>query len=344
MNKFRVALISALLVPAGVMAADVDLSAVDLNDVKLNVSGFMWADVGFGDRYDGSDDDQVSIKKTALSIAPEYKNTRAELTLGVDNLLSDDPGSNGADDDINAVEAFIGINWDLAGGKFDLTVGKQPLLFGLKPNGWVGDHSVNQGLEYGSGNGAGGPGVNVSGQVQTGAIADWSFGGGSGVVGPDGSWSVRFGMFDGDGDSSLTDNWLLQARVEDFLGLAVYGNAGYQQIDVGGSSDNIISVGAGWIINQFDLSLEYQGIDRGIAGTADDETQIIAEAMWNFNETMSFYLDFATSDERSFDTTRLGALWNYNEHFYFQLEYANDSSDINAEDVNSIDLRLAFDF
>jgi len=333
MSKFRVALICAFLVPVGAMAAD------DMSDVKLNVGGFIWGDVGFGDRYDGSDDDQVNIEKAAVSVSPEYKNTRASIMFGVDNILSDDPGSNGSNDDIEAVEAFVGIYWDLAGGKLDLTVGKQGLLFGLKPNGWVGDHSVNQGLEYGSGNGAAGPGINVSGQVQTSVIVDWSLDENS-----NDSWSVRAGLFDGTGDTSMTDNWFIQGRTDNLLGTGVYGNVGYEQVDVGGSSEGIISIGAGMVIAKFDLSLEYQGIDQAIAGTAGDETQIIAEAMWNYNEDWSFYLDYATSDELDFDTTRLGAVWDYNEHFYFQLEYANDSSNINALDVNSIDLRLAFTF
>ena len=343
MNKFRVALISALLAPAGAMAAG--------DDVELNVGGFIWGDVGFGDRYDGSGDDSLNIEKAAVSISPEYKNTRAVVVLGVDNIQNGTSNSNGGNgDEIGAVEAFAGIKWDLMGGSLDLTVGKQPLLFGLKPNGWVGDHTINQGLEYGSGNGVFGPGVNVSGQVATSAIVDWSWGGSSGgsavsSVGSDGSWSIRFGFADGiDAESKITDNWLLQVRGDDLFGMGLYGNAGYEQVDIGGSSEGIISVGAGWAFDRFDLSLEYQGIDQNLVGTAGDETQIIAEAMFNLNETWSFYLDYATSDERDFDTTRLGAVWNYNDNFYFQLEYADDSSDINAEDVNSIDLRLAFNF
>ncbi len=351
MNKIRVALISALLAPAGAMAAG--------DDVKLNVGGFVWGDAGFGDRYSSSDDDRIGVFKAAVTMSPEYKNTRAVLVLGADDMFGGNAGQNGASStgDIKAQEVFAGIKWDLLGGSLDTTIGKQPLLFGLKPNGWVGDRSISFGLEYG---GAGG--VNVSGQVQTAIIADWSWGGSSGgsavsSIGSDGSWSIRFGMFDtdvspnsgSDGGSSMTDNWMIQARGDDLLGLGIYGNVGYEQRDVLGSSEGIISVGAGWQFGMFDLSLEYQGIDEALTnlvpGTGD-ETQIIAEATANINEAWLVYLDYATADKMDVDTVRLGTTWMYNDHVDFTAEYSDDSyaSNMSALDGSSIDFRMAFSF
>jgi hypothetical protein len=345
MNKIRVALISALLAPAGAMAAG--------DDVKLNVGGFIWADAGFGDRYDNSDDDRLGVFKTAVTLSPEYKNTRGVLVLGSDNLFGQDQFSTGNDSgdngDIKAQEAFVGIKWNALGGELDVTAGKQPILFGLKPNGWVGDRSITFGPEFG---GAGG--LNVSGQVQTAIIADWSFGADSGgsmvsSVGPEGVWVFRFGAFDTDdgdvaGGTSITDNWFGQVRAENLLGTGIYGSAGYEQVDVAGSSESIISVGAGWRWDKLDLSLEYQAIDMALAGTLDDETQFIAEATYNINQNWSAYVDYAVQDEADTDSIRVGTTWMYNEHVDFTAEYSDDSYDIGALDGSSIDFRMAFSF
>jgi hypothetical protein len=319
-----------MLASTGAYAAD---------DVDLNIGGFIWGDIGFGDRYDTSDDDSMGVSKAAVSLSPEYKNTRGVVVLGVDNIFND-----GDDDDVEMQEVFIGVKTDLLGGTLDTTLGKQPLLFGLKPNGWVGDRSIQQGLEFG---GAGG--IGVSGQVSNSLILDWSWGGGQGSmgssVGSDGTISIRAGLFDSDmGDTSVTDSWILQVRADDLFGTGLYGNAGYEQIDVGGSSEGIISVGAGWNLGMFDLSLEYQGIDQAIAGTADDETQIIAEAGFNLNEQWFFYVDYATSDEADTDTIRIGGMYHLNEHLDMWAEYSDDSFDVSAADTDSIDLRLAFNF
>jgi len=338
MNKIRVALISALLVPAGAMAAG--------DDVKLNVGGFIWADAGFGDRYESSDDDRLGVFKTAVTISPEYKNTRGVLVLGADDIFGEDAGSNGSNSgDFKAQEAFVGIKWDALGGSLDVTAGKQPILFGLKPNGWVGDRSITFGPEFGGANG-----TNVSGQVQTAIIADWSFGADSGgsmvsSVGPEGVWVFRFGAFDTDGDTSITDNWFGQVRAENLLGTGIYGSVGYEQVDVAGSSESIISVGAGWRWDKLDLSLEYQGIDQNIvSGLADDETQFIAEATYNINQDWSVYVDYAVQDEAETDSIRVGGTWMYNQHVDFTMEYSDDSYDIGAFDGSSIDLRMAFSF
>jgi len=356
MNKCRVALLSALLASTGATAAD---------DLELNIGGFVWGEVGFGDRYDNSDDDRLGVSKVALTLSPEYKNTRAVIVLGADGLFNEEHFSDGgaSNNDAEFKEAFVGIKVDLAGGVFDTTMGKQPLLFGLKPNGWVGDRSIQSGYEFG---GAGG--VNISGQVQTAIIADWSWGGdgsGSAVssIGSDGSWSIRFGLFDTDEDgpgdeaSSITDNFILQIRGDNLFGTGLYGSAGYQQNyqEISDDEEGIISVGAGWNFGMFDLSLEYQGIDQAIVeewnglplGTLDDdETVIIAEATFNLNEQWSFYADYATADEADVDTIRVGADFMYNEHMSFIIEYSDDSyaTSASALDTDSIDLRAAFSF
>jgi hypothetical protein len=323
------------------------------DDLELNIGGFIWGNLGFGDRYEDSDDDAVGVQKAAVTVSPEYKNTRGVLVLGVDDLFNENQFSDGSDDDSNieAKEAFVGIKFDLLGGSLDTTIGKQPLLFGLKPNGWVGDRSIQFGLEFG-----GADGVNVSGQVQSAFILDWSWGGDSGSsfgssVGGDGSVSIRFGLFDtDDGDAlagtAITDNWFLQVRADDLFGTGLYGNAGYEQVDVAGSSEGIISVGAGWMIAMFDLSLEYQGLDQNaVAGVADDETQIIAEVTANISDSWNVYLDYATADEKDVDTTRFGTTWSYNDHTDFTAEYSKDKySATGMDDDDSIDLRVAFNF
>ena len=332
MNKCRVALLSALLASTGAKAA---------GDVDLNIGGFVWGDVGFGDRYDASDDDQVKVAKAAISISPEYENVRAVAILGVDNALNGS-GSDSAD----FQEIFVGLKTDLLGGTLDTTIGKQPVLFGLKPNGWVGDRSVVDGLEYGV---AGG--INVSGLVATSVIFDWSFGGGGSgssgsSIGDDGSWSVRGGFAEGGVDTGLSDTYFVQFRGDDLFGTGIYGNAGFASVDggTGFAEGDVISVGAGIMIGQFDISLEYQGIEDTIAGTADDETQIIAEATFNLNEQWAFYADYATADEADVDTLRVGTSYAYNDHVTGWLEYADDSTNFAATDVSSVEARIAFSF
>ena len=350
MNKCRVALLSAMLASTGAFAAD--------GDLELNIGGFVWGDVGFGDRYDGSDDDQAGVSKAAITVSPEYGNTRAVVVLGADNIFNDDHFNDGSGSgDTEFKEVFVGIKFDLAGGTFDTTLGKQPLLFGLKPNGWVGDRSIQSGLEFGGGTTTW-DGMNTSGQVVTGLLFDWSWGGGgsgsaASSVGSDGTVSVRFGFFDtsedgpGDDASTLGENYILQIRADDLFGTGVYGVAGYEGVYQGATDDTetLYTLGLGWEFNMFDLSLEYQSIAEEIMGTADDETLIIAEATFNLNEQWAFYVDYATADESEVDTLRVGAIYSYNDHLDFVIEYSDDTDDIdpNAE-VDSIDLRAAFSF
>lgn len=366
MNKCRVALLCALLAPAGAMAA---------GDVDLNIGGFIWGQVGFGDRYDGpdGDDDQLGVSKAALTVSPEYMNTRGVVVLGVDDLFNEEHFSNGNagsnqgnnDGDIQMKEAFIGIKFDVAGGELDVTLGKQPLLFGLKPNGWVGDRPIQDGLEFG-----GADGLNVSGQVQTALIANWTFGsdaGGSSAssLGADGTWSFRLGLFDTDeylgggaqNGSTVTDNWIIQARGDNFFGTGLYGSLGYERLfqENVNSEEGLISVGIGWSAGDLwqngggvDVSLEYQDIDSAIAQTPNnkDETQLIAEVSVDVMTGLIGYLEYATADELDADTIRLGAIWTYNDHVDFMAEYAKDkfSSASGQPDDDSFDLRAAFSF
>jgi hypothetical protein len=180
--------------------------------LDLELGGFIWADVGTGDRYDGSDDDQTGISKAAVTVSTSVDNVTAGMTLGVDNAINSDLGSNGSDgDDIEVKEAWIAFDFDIA----DITIGKQALGFGLKPAGWVGGRPINDGLEFG-----GALDLNQSGQVVTGIAADFALGANLGLR------AAIFDSEDSGADNSMTDNFMLQLRSDDLFGTGIYASLG----------------------------------------------------------------------------------------------------------------------
>jgi len=310
MNKLHAVLLGALVAPVGAIGADLD----------LELGGFVWADVGTGDRYDASDDDQTGISKAGITVSTSVDNVSAGLTLGVDGMINEPVGSNGSGDDLEVKEAWIAFDLDWA----DVTIGKQALGFGLKPAGWVGGRPINDGLEFG-----GSGGLNISGQVVTGIAADFALG----------DFTVRAAMFDNvdsGSDDSMTDNFMLQLRSDGLFGTGIYASAGYEET---AGNTEITSVGAGYDFGFADLSIEAQDFESD----AGDTDFVIFGAGIPLSDSTGLYIDYATGDDLA-DSTRIGLTHAYNDNVDVILEYSDDDYDAAGPDTDSIDLRIALSF
>ncbi|MDP6695798.1 MAG: hypothetical protein QF803_09300 [Gammaproteobacteria bacterium] len=326
MNKLHIVLLSALLVPVGATSADLD----------LELGGFIWTEVGTGDRYDDSDDDQTGVSKAGITVSTSVDNVSAGLTLGVDGMINEDLGSDGSasDDDLEVKEAWVAFDFEWA----DVTIGKQALGFGLKPAGWVGGRPINDGLEFDGSD----VGRNNSGQVVTGIAADMALG----------DFTVRGVMFDSSdsdgGDHSMSDNWMLQLRSDDLFGSGLYASAGYQETVFAGIDTEVESIGAGYDFGWADISLEHQ--EAEVDGFPEQEFLIIAVGI-PVSDSTGVYIDYATGEidgDDSAETTRIGVTHAYNDNVDIILEWSDDDYDdacVGAcDDTDSIDLRIALGF
>jgi hypothetical protein len=336
MNKAMIAV--AAIAASGTAFAGGHTS--DDSSLDLEIGGFVWADVGAGDRYVTSDDDQTGISKAALTVSTSVDNVTAGMTLGVDQEVNTDLNSNGADDnDFGVREAWIAFDFDIA----DITIGKQALGFGLKPAGWVGGRPINDGANFGQSCQDVCNGINSSGQVVTGIAADFAL---------PANISLRTAIFDSvdsGANNSMTDNFLVQLRTDDFFGTGLYASVGYEEVAEAALDIEGTSVGVGYDFGIIDVSIEGQTADSDLG---DVDTLIIA-ASANLNDNVSIYLDYADADADAslFDegivdveTMRVGVNFAYNSNVDFILEYADDDFAGSNFDTDSIDLRVALSF
>ncbi|NRB36904.1 MAG: hypothetical protein HRU20_00385 [Pseudomonadales bacterium] len=312
--------------------------ALAADDVDISVGGFVRADIGFGDRYgDAAEEDRIGVSKTALAVTAVSGNNSAVLVIGAE--ADSVPNSNNLGD-VGIKDAFIVLDKFLA-ENLTVSLGAQPLLVGLKPNGYPGDRSINTSIEYGAG-GA----FAVSNQAGPSVIANFSI---------NESHDIRFGFFDRQGynndvlnpeGSSISDNLFIQWRGTNLGGSGVYAIVAYEMIYVGGAandSDDIVAAGVGWGNEVLDLSFEYNMLGSSINATADDESYMIAEATFNLSDDLLFYLDYSMADEMDFTTIRLGTNFYYDKHTMFSAEIAEDEPAI-GDSISSIDFRVSFDF
>ena len=308
----------------------------DPDALTVNVGGFVRADYGTGSRYTrDTGRDVLGVSRAALATVAKYKNTSATLVLGTGDLT----GSGGGDFNGNTFVADAFFNWDNIGGsKFSLTGGLRPILFGLKPNGFPADHSLQGSIEYGAG-GA----FAVSNQAGASII---------GMVELAKGVSLEAGFFDFDAaalvpdeGSSFTENYFIQIKVKNLGGTGFYGFLGYEGRYVGTLNDTrpIFDIGVGYDTGKFDVSLEYISLDGGITGTAADESYLIAEFQFRPNDKTTVYFDYATADQLNLDTYRIGIGYNINKHFTFNIEYSLDDFSA-AANASSVDARLTFGF
>jgi hypothetical protein len=334
-------LISLLLCMAPVFAqADKNIN-VNLEDLNIDVGGFIRADAGVGDRYgDAHDDDRIGVSKAAIAIVPSYKNVKGIFVIGGEVTSINSPDEDG---NIDMKDTFLVIDLE----SVEAIVGLQPLLFGLKSAGYPGDHSIQGSVEFGAG-GA----FAVSNQAGPAIIADWKFLENA---------SLRVGVFDQkdyqdsgskaasdptvDNGSGITDNAFIQVRGDNLMDTGIYAIAGYETRYVGDTVDDskdIWLLGAGWKSGMYDISAEYLSLDEAFNATADDETYFIVEAILTPADNYRVYLDYSKADELDVTTWRAGGNYDYNKYTMFTIEYARDDTD--TDDVSSIDARITLSF
>ncbi len=301
---------------------------------SVEVGGFIRADYSVGDRHgDTQGDDSLGVSRAALATKFHKDNITGVLVLGTGNTTDLGGSFRG---DVVLADAYV--VWDrIAGSKFSLSAGAQPLLFGLKPNGFPVDRSLQGSLEYGA---AGA--FAVSNQLGPSIIGTYAF---------SDQWSLRAGLFDQrDGDdalgvgSDLSDNYFFQLRGTGLFETGLYGSIGYEKryVATTGNAEPVIDIGIGYQNDTFDVSFEYISIDRALAQTLEDETFLIAETTWNATDTTSAYFDFARATEADINTYRIGMWRDISSIFRVTGEFALDK--IRGNNAQSVDLHLTVSY
>ncbi len=324
----------------------VDGLADDTFPGDYDLGGWIRADYGNGDRYDPADgEDTLGISQAALLGTWKYNNLEAVLLLGGTNLTADD---NDGDGDFKIKDAFI--VWSKIGGtQFRLTAGVQPLFFGLKPNGFPGDRSLQPSLEFGGAGGfavsqQAGPSILLHYDVNelltiTGGFFDTS----SSTA----THFERTGLGNIDG-SSLDSNYLVQFKLEPTSGeTGFFLFAGLAGRYIGSNIDStkpILDLGVGYKGHKFDFSLEAIQLDQAFTDTADDEIYSIAELTLKPSERVSLYFDYGAAEEKNLETLRAGLKYKISSPLTFVAEYSEDELGSNAESISSADVRLEFSF
>jgi hypothetical protein len=321
---------AALCAAAAQVRAD---TAIAVNDipVTLGFSGFIRADYGSGDRYPKSDgEDRLGISKSFLVLTADTEDVRAILDFGASALTDTDvnPSDDGR---VGIKDAFIIVGAGHATG-FSFSAGAQPLLFGLKPNGYPGDSSLTPNIDYGA---AGG--FAVSQQAGPSIIGNYKFT-------PD--ESLRFGAFDlvasnalngfttaskGSNGSKLKDNLFLLWRGGNLGASGIYATAGAERLYVGTANGQVVdtaksifSAGVGFKQGIVDASVEYIHLDKTIVNTASDEHYIRAAITVQPATDWTAYADYSNGHELGASTYRIGGSWQFRRHLALTLEYSKD--------------------
>ncbi len=370
------ALFAISLVGSATALADANLSVNDV-PITLDWSGFVRADYGNGDRYPVADgEDRLGTTKSFLVLSANTEDIQTILDFGGTALSQLQGGT-----DIGIKDAFIVIGAGKITG-FSFSAGAQPLFFGLKPNGYPGDSSLQPNIDYGQ-DGA----FAVSQQAGPAVIGTYKFT-------PD--VSIRFGAFDlaesntgnsttATNGSKIKDNLFILLRGNNLGGTGLYGTLGAERIYVGlpggplgtqgggpvggamvDDSKNIYSAGVGFKQDIFDISVEYVHLDRAIVNTQDNERYIRAHASVQPVTDWTVYADYSNGHEIGVSDYRIGAIWQFRRHLAFTAEYSRDNYKSTNElynggyssvtgtgavygttpskNVQSVDLRLTFTF
>lgn len=305
------------------------------SSVKVLLSGWARVDYGYGNRFgNASGKDELGISKMALKTDAQFENLDFIAVLG-STVLSDVPN------DTSFKDLFI-VWHQFGGGDATLILGAQPILFGLKPNGYPGDRSLQPSIEFG---GAGafavsnqaGPSVRLQYPVQ--GIGTFE----AGVFDSAANNGAVGSSLDG---SRLYRNYFGQMRVEDMGVKGLSGVVGYEGLYVGGADDSvepILDIGVDYRTDRFDASLEYISLDQNVTGTTDDETYTVAELTAFLSGGWQAMADYANADELDAKTIRLGTQLALTPHSDLNLEWAHDTLG-GASDADSGQVRLTFHF
>ncbi len=314
----------------------------------LDISGYIRAEYGDGDRYPEEDGgDRFEVNQISVLFEALYGDFEAVLLLGATNVTGDS-----VDSEAFIPEAFIVWN-GFTGAGSALSAGVQPLLFGLKAAGFPGDRSVQSSLEFG---GAGG--FAVSNQSGPALILSYDVGETSvfraGAFDTSSSTAEYFedsGLGNING-SSLSDNYFFDLRYQPQGERGFYAFAGIEERYIGDAIDakrSISDVGVGFQNPLFDLSYEWIELDGDFVGTISDETYSIAELTLHLSQQVDFIADWSEADESKLETMRFGLAYKLNAVLDLQLEYSEDDLAAvgdrpEAVNVDSIDVRLTYNF
>jgi hypothetical protein len=337
MNKREMActaLLSICFSMSGLVFADAQLT-VDDYPVTLAFSGFVRADYGTGDRYSVADgEDRLGFTKSLLLLSATTQDIQAVLDFGGTGLSQAFGGT-----DIGIKDAFIVIGADKTTG-FTLSAGAQPLLFGLRPNGYPSDSSLQANIDYGA-DGA----FAVSQQAGPSVIGVYKFT-------PD--LSIRFGVFDlaqsntgntttATGGSKIGDNNFVLLRGTNLGGTGLYGTLGFERIYVGlaggplgtqgggpvgglqiDGSKNIYSAGVGFKQGIVDARVEFVHLDAAIVNTQSSERYIRAHLDVSPAPQWTVYADYSDGHQLGASDYRVGGIWQFRKHLSLTAEYSKD--------------------
>lgn len=313
-------------------------ATVTVDDVPVNLafSGFVRADFGAGDRYPVADgQERFGSSKDLLLLSATTEDVTAILDFG-GTIFNDTniPGNGNDNGSVGIKDAFIIVGADKKTG-FSISVGAQPLLFGLHPNGYPGDSSLQANINYGADGG-----FAVSQQAGPSIIGNYHFT-------PD--EGLRFGAFDlaesnslntttATNGSKITHNLFLQWRGDNIANTGLYASAGVESIYVGvagGPLGNeggaivdegkaIYSAGAGFKNELIDASLEYIHLDADIVNTASDEHYLRAHVAITPAPRWTAYADYSNGHELGASTYRIGGNWQFRKHLGLTAEFSKD--------------------
>jgi len=290
------------------------LMSVAQAEIVAKHFGWINADYGWGNNpvfSDSMGNDRLGTAQLALGTKASLDNWTLVAVIGSDALSFG--GSGGA---IGIKDAFI--DWSkIAGTGLGASFGAQPFLFGLKASGFPGDRSLRGSVEFGADGSKAvsqqaGPSIKVRYDIMDKATA-------------------TVGLFDnstkGNPGSSIINNQFVDVTFHDLGVPGIYGFAGFERAYLGGPIDDskpIIDGGAGFKMPMFDVSGEYIRMDKDWAGTADDESYIVAELTVMPTAALSLYGDFSAADQIDVKTIRAGGKFKANEALTWVLEYSMD--------------------
>jgi hypothetical protein len=340
-SKFYTGIVLGLMASATALA-DAQLSVDDV-PVDLAFSGFIRADYGNGNRYSAADgEDRLGVTKSLLLLTASTEDVQAILDFG-GTVLTDsnvNPGNGG--NNVGIKDAFVIVGGGNKTG-FSFSAGAQPLLFGLKPNGYPSDSSLQPNIDYGA-DGA----FAVSQQAGPSLIGTYKFT-------PD--LSVRFGVFDlaesnavnattpATNGSKLKDNLFVLLRANNLADLGIYGTVGAERIYVGArgalvgnlsgpavdDGKAIYSAGVGFKQDLFDVSVEYIHLAAEIENTRSNEGYVRAHAEVHPIPKWTAYVDYSHAQELAASTYRIGGAWQFRRHLALTVEYSKDEFKSNNE-------------
>jgi hypothetical protein len=269
-----------------------------------------------------------------LLLSATTQDIQAVLDVGGTGLSQTFGGS-----DIGIKDAFIVIGAGKTTG-FTLSAGAQPLLFGLQPNGYPSDSSLQANIDYGA-DGA----FAVSQQAGPSVIGVYEF---------TPQISVRFGVFDlaqsntgnsttARSGSKIGDNNFVLLRGTHLGGTGLYGTLGFERIYVGlaggplgtqgggpvggtqiDDSKNIYSAGIGYQQGIVDARVEFIHLDAAIVNTQSSERYIRAHAAVNPVPLWTVYADYSNAHQLGATDYRLGGSWQLRKHLALTAEYSKD--------------------